>query len=78
MECAALFAMTPREIHLLLTARQAAITRENQRLLLLARYVALAVHDPARLPDLPAPPLSDMTDEEMKQRLLAWRRKESP
>ncbi|NLD82584.1 MAG: hypothetical protein GX637_00310 [Clostridiales bacterium] len=46
--------------------------------MLLARLTALAVHDPARLPDLPPPPLPDMTADEIKQRLLAGVRKDDP
>ncbi|MBQ9263741.1 MAG: hypothetical protein IJ189_05960 [Clostridia bacterium] len=74
----AFFRMTPREIHYALTVCQARARQQAKQSLLLARYMALAVHDPARLPDaLPDPPASPMTGEQMKQRLLAWRRKET-
>ena len=73
------FALSPRELHLLLTAHRARLDQRAAGRLLLARYIALAVHDPLRLPDLPPPssPSRPMTDEEMKQRLLAWRGKEN-
>lgn len=67
---------TPREISLFLQAHQARERKRQQQLWLLSRYVALAVHAPEKLPPPPADLLPDMTDEEMKQRLLAWRGKE--
>ena len=74
---AALMEMTPREVELELTAFAA---REKARRLetwLLGRYVAIAVHDPSRYPPPPfgISPAS-MTDDEMKQRLLAMRGKD--
>lgn len=78
-EAARFFAMTPREIHWTLLSRRAESVRRTEDAVFLSRLVALAVHDPARLPPLPASPLPEMTADEMKQRLLSWRRKdESP
>lgn len=70
------FRMTPREIHLTLLTHRARMDRQWEKALLHARLTALAVHDPARLPSLPPPRLPDMTADEMKQRLLAGRRKD--
>ncbi len=67
--------MTPRQIHLILTARRFQEERKRENCLLLARYAALAVHDPGRLPSLPRS-AAPQTGEEMKQRLLAWRGKD--
>ena len=68
--------MTPREIRCVLLSRQARQNRDWEQCVILARLVALAVHDPARLPALPAAPLPEMTGEEMKRRLLSRRRKD--
>ena len=73
--------MTPLQIHLLLSARLAQMAREQMEHHFLIRSIALAIHAPERLPPPPNPlfPLGDMTDDEIKQRLLAWRGKdESP
>ena len=70
--------MTPREISLLLIACRARMQhRENERFLLM-RAMALAYHAPEKLPSPPVPilPPGEMTDDEIKQRLLAWRGKE--
>lgn len=77
-EAAGFFAMTPREIRCALLARQARRNREWERSVVFARLVALAVHDPARLPAPPSAPLPEMTGEEMKRRLQAFCRKEEP
>lgn len=68
---------TPRELELELKAFAAREKKERLETWLLGRYIAIAVHDPAHYP-LPPADLSpaDMTDEEMKQRLLAMRGKE--
>ena len=70
--------MTPREIHLLLSACHAQMTRAQLERHFLIRSLALAYHAPERLPPPPivSPPPEDMTDDEIKQRLLAWRGKE--
>lgn len=72
------FACTPWEISLLLSAHRARIEQEAEARWLAGRYMALAVHAPDRLPAAPAPRFSgrEMTDDEMKQRLVAWRGKE--
>lgn len=71
------FSMTPGEISLLLAARRA---REKEKLCMLwlqGRYTALAVHAPDQMPSCPdGGMLSPMTDDEMKMRLLSWRRKD--
>lgn len=77
-EAVSFMRMTPREIHLAVACRKALARQRRDRALLLARCMALAVHDPSRLPPPPPEDMPDMTDEQMKQRLLAWRRKESP
>ena len=77
-EAAAFFGMTPREIHLLLLARLAQEEQRQQRLLLLARYTALAVHAPERLPAAPPASLAPMTSDQMKARFLNAVRKGSP
>lgn len=56
--------MTFREVHLLLEAHSAA----RRGRLVFARLIALAVHQPERLP---VPPLPDMPPDEMKRRLTA-------
>ena len=71
-----LFSMTPREISLAISLQHARERKEMQRLWLLSRYTALAVHAPERLPPPPTEDMPEMTDEEMKRRLLAWRRKD--
>ena len=74
---AALMEMTPREVELELTAFAAREKAKRLETWLLGRYVALAVHDPARYPPPPAAlPSAAMTDDEMKQRLLAMRGKD--
>ncbi|MBE5787970.1 MAG: hypothetical protein E7324_10640 [Clostridiales bacterium] len=55
---------------------QAQEKRRRQEEWRLSRYIALAVHAPDRLPPPPVDNLSPMTDEEMKRRLLSWRRKD--
>jgi len=60
-----------------LRAHQAGERRRLEELWLLARYAALAVHAPEKLPAMPPAPLRPMTDDEMKQRLLGWRRKDT-
>lgn len=69
--------MTPREIHLLLKAYRAQNQQREHQLWVLARYAALAFHAPDRLPPPPAVPIGEMTADEMKQRLLAWRGKDA-
>ncbi len=68
--------MTPRQVFLTLSAHRARQEKAWAQAVLSARLTALAVHDPARLPDLPPPPLPDMTADEMKRRLLAIVRKD--
>ena len=70
-------ALTPRELSLCLCAHRARLEQQSQGRWLLARLMALAVHAPDRLPPPPSPSrLRPMTDDEMKQRLLAWRGKD--
>ena len=71
-----LFSMTPREISLALSIQR---TRERQQMphtWLLSRYMALAIHAPDKLPPPPMDEMPEMTGDEIKRRLLAWRRKE--
>lgn len=75
-EAIRLFSMTPREISLSIRVHQALENRRCQKEWLLSRYIALAVHAPDRLPPRPAGDLAPMTDDEMKKRLLSWRRKD--
>lgn len=45
-----------------------------------ARYIALAVHAPEKLPPRPVflcAPQREMSDQEMKSRLLTWAEKEA-
>jgi len=67
-----IFSLTPRETALLIARHRAGAAAG----LYLARLVALAVHAPERLPIPPPPPMRDMTADEIKQRLLAWRGKD--
>ena len=78
MEAKDFFACTPREISLVLVAHRARTERAAEERWIAGRYMALAVHAPERLPAHPAPRLSgrEMTDDEMKQRLAAWRGKD--
>ena len=69
-------ALTPREIALTLEAHSARLLRALRDSWELGRLLALAVHAPDKLPPPPAAPLPDMTDDDMKRRLLAWRGKE--
>ena len=70
--------LTPKELALFFAAHRARREQKAQQLLLLARYAALAVHAPDRLPPPPSPdPHRPMTADEMKQRLLAWRGKDA-
>lgn len=70
--------MTPRQIQLLLSACHANMDRAQMERYDLIRSIALAIHAPERLPPPPPSllPPGDMTDDEIKQRLLAWRGKE--
>ena len=71
------FRMTPRQVCLCLQAYGAGEQHLLSTLHLQAALMALAVHAPARLPDLPSfSPAEEMSWEEMKRRLLSWRRKE--
>lgn len=76
-EAAEFFSMTPWEISLLIAAHAAREQKTAENRWLLARLIALSVHAPEKLPG--PPPIRhgrEMTDEEMKQRLLSWRRKD--
>ena len=79
MEAKDFFSMTPRQIHLLLSAHISQMARAQMERHFLVRSMALAIHAPERLPPPPTPsiPLEDMTDDQIKQRLLAWRGKEN-
>ena len=72
------FSMTPRQVFWLLTAWRARLRREEEQLVLFSRLEALAYHAPDRLPPLPPDPAfsREMSPDEIKQRLLAWRGKE--
>ncbi|MBR4359122.1 MAG: hypothetical protein IKP32_00685 [Clostridia bacterium] len=77
-EAPRMFAMTPREIALLIQAHRARAWRREWEIWLLARHAALAFHAPDRLPPPPpAPASAPMTADDMKQRLLAWRGKDA-
>ena len=76
-QACAFFDMTPGEVLLVLVSRA---RKQHQQLLLLhagAHLQALSFHAPRQLPPLPSHvPGNSMTPDEMKQRLLSWRRKE--
>lgn len=72
------FRRTPREISLILSSHRARSYAQESRLIALSRLTALALHAPDHLPPPPAAPFAgDMTADEMKQRLLAWRGKDN-
>ena len=76
-QACAFFDMTPGEIALVLKSHTAMRQQQLQAAHLQAKLMALAVHAPRQLPPLPSPvPGNRMTPDEMKQRLLSWRRKE--
>lgn len=64
--------MTPREIRCLFRSYERQEQKRQEDRALLARFIALAVHAPDRLPPVPsfAAPGEAMTDEEMKNRLM--------
>ncbi len=71
------FAMTPFEISLQLEAFAASQRQKLEEMHASAHLQALAFHAPRRLPvSPPVPSARTMTPEEMKKRLLGWRRKE--
>lgn len=76
-QACAFFDMTPGEVLLVLVSHA---REQHQQLLLLhagAHLHALSFHAPRQLPTLPSyVPGNSMTPDEMKQRLLSWRRKE--
>lgn len=76
-QACAFFDMTPGEVLLVLLSHA---REQHQQLLLLhagAHLHALSFHAPRQLPPLPSHvPGKSMTPDEMKQRLLSWRRKE--
>ncbi|MBE5783274.1 MAG: hypothetical protein E7329_08190 [Clostridiales bacterium] len=69
---------TPREISLTLSAFRAREHQKSQDQWFLGKMMALAFHAPDRLPSCPppVPPSREMRADEMKKRLLAWRRKD--
>ena len=72
-----LISLTPRQAYLRILCHQAKRNQQQRDLHFLARLTALSVHAPDRLPSPPPPPLAgEMTGEEIKQRLLAWRGKD--
>lgn len=76
-QACAFFDMTPGEVLLVLVSHA---RKQHQQLLLLhagAHLQALSFHAPRQLPPLPFyVPGNSMAPDEMKQRLLSWRRKE--
>ncbi|MBQ9944022.1 MAG: hypothetical protein IJO67_06630 [Clostridia bacterium] len=73
------FRMTPRQVCLCLQTYGARERHLLSSLHLQAALTALAVHAPSRLPECPSfSPAEEMSWEEMKQRLLSWRRKDEP
>lgn len=73
------FDRTPREIGLLLESHGARARARLQQAHMQACLTALAVHAPRQLPPFPAfEPEEEMDWQEMKQRLLAGRRKDVP
>lgn len=76
-QACAFFDMTPGEVLLVLVSHA---RKQHQQLLLLhagAHLQALSFHVPRQLPPLPSyVPGNSMAPDEMKQRLLSWRRKE--
>ncbi len=79
MEAYRFFDMTPYEVSLLLRSHGAQEKKALERLHLLSRLAALAVHAPRQLPPFPVfAPDEEMDWQQMKQRLLAWRRKDIP
>ena len=79
LEAYRFFDMTPRQVCLCMETHGAV---EKQRLSfvhLQAALMALAFHAPGKLPAMPSfSPADEMPWEEMKQRLLSWRRKDEP
>ena len=71
------FDMTPGEISLVLLSFAKTKHQQLAQMHASAHLLALAVHSPSLLPQVPSPvPENEMTPDEMKQRLLSWRRKE--
>lgn len=78
-EACRFFDMTPGEIALVLKSHTAMRQQQLQAAHLQAKLMALAVHAPRQLPPFPVfVPDEEMSWQEMKQRLLAGRRKEVP
>lgn len=74
-EACRFFDMTPGDILMLLLSHA---KKQHQRWMLLhagAHLQALSFHAPRQLPPMPVPD-QEMSSDEMKQRLLSWRRKE--
>lgn len=77
-EAVRFFDMTPRQVAWALQCSQALQARQAALLHMQAQLTALAVHAPRQLPPSPCLPGQEMTADEMKQRLLSWRRKDEP
>ena len=74
-----LTSLTPRQAYLRILCHQARCFQAQRDAHFLARLTALALRAPDRLPSPPPPPLTDeMSADEIKQRLLAWRGKDDP
>ncbi len=76
-----LFDLTPREIAWRLEAFRARGRERDESAWMTAQYAALAAHAPEKLPARPAffrAEQSDMTDDDIKSRLLAWAGKDIP
>lgn len=78
-EAVRFFDMTPMEVSLCLSAHVGRENRMLEKIHLQAALSALSFHAPSRLPSFSSPlPEENMTADEMKQRLLSWRRKDEP
>ncbi len=76
-EAWALTSLTPRQAYLRIRCHQARRFQAQRDAHFLARLTALALRAPDRLPPPPPPPLTaQMSADEIKQRLLAWRGKD--
>ena len=69
-----LWHLTPREVMARLKREQALRTTQDKMAWIMARYIALAVHCPEKLPPAPHDPYEKktMNQDEMKSAMRAW------